>query len=142
MLAITILTFYQVITRYVFNNASSWSEEAVRYLFVWVSMIGIAIGIREKVHIGIDIFVKRLPIPIKKATEMVVQIAIILLSFVLIIYGAKMYLKTASQVSPALNLPMKYVYLSAPICGILIAVYSLEQIYLRFKHRKEDEDIC
>ena len=80
MLAITILTFYQVITRYVFNNASSWSEEAVRYLFVWVSMIGIAIGIREKVHIGIDIFVKRLPIPIKKATEMVVQIAIILLT--------------------------------------------------------------
>ena len=51
------IIFFQVIMRYVFNNSSSWSEELGKFLFVWLSWIGISIGHRRKEHIKITILV-------------------------------------------------------------------------------------
>ena len=62
MLIMVSVTFYQIIMRYVFNRAPSWSEEFVRYLFVWISVLGAGMGIQEKVHIGVDAVVNLFPI--------------------------------------------------------------------------------
>ena len=54
---LTAVTFAQVITRYVLSDPLIWSEEAARYLFVWVSMIGAALAIREGGHFGLDLLI-------------------------------------------------------------------------------------
>ena len=48
-----LIIFIQVIMRYVFNNSLSWSEELGKFLFVWLSWIGISIGERRNEHIKI-----------------------------------------------------------------------------------------
>ena len=87
MIGITFLTFYQVVMRYVFNNAPSWAEELVRFLFIWCTFIAAAIGIEEKIHIGIDVVVNLLPSKIQKSVEILVYAALIVFSGYLIYYG-------------------------------------------------------
>lgn len=129
MMAIAGLTFYQVIMRYVFSSVPSWSEELIRFIFIWCSFIAAAIGIRERIHIGISIFVDRLPGKLVPISEILVHIAIMIFAFSLVYYGWKTTLMTQRQPSPALGLPMSWVYLSVPCMGLLAIFYcSLEII--------------
>lgn len=139
MIVITGLTFYQVVCRYVFNNASSWSEEMIRYLFVWVSVFGAAIGVHEHIHIGIDVAVNLLPKNIKIMIHIAVQLAIIGVCALLVRYGINMVGRTAMQISPALHLPMKYVYMAAPVGGIMLIIYVLEEIVIDIGKLKEGQ---
>jgi TRAP-type C4-dicarboxylate transport system permease small subunit len=61
VLALTAVTFAQVVERYVFSDPLIWSEEAARYLFVWVTLVGAALGLRESGHYGLDVLVRRVP---------------------------------------------------------------------------------
>ncbi len=59
--AMTLLTFVQVILRYVFNTGLSWGLEATTYMFAWMVLVGIAYGVKVGFHIGVDAVVKLLP---------------------------------------------------------------------------------
>src|SRR3954452_8399124 len=61
MALLTAVTFAQVITRYLLGDPLIWSEELARYLFVWVSMIGAALAIREGGHFGLDLLIRPMP---------------------------------------------------------------------------------
>ncbi|MGF6375260.1 TRAP-type C4-dicarboxylate transport system permease small subunit [Clostridiales Family XIII bacterium PM5-7] len=52
--------FLQIIMRFVFNNSLTWSEELGKFIFVWISWLGISIGARRKEHIAITMVVDRL----------------------------------------------------------------------------------
>ncbi len=142
MIFFSALTFYQVIMRYVFNNAPSWSEELIRYSFVWVSLVGGALGIKEGSHFGIDFIMKALPETPRKVVEIIVNLAIVGFGVFLYIYGSKMVHITAKQFSPAMRLPMKYVYLALPVTAVLIIFFTLEKIILRCRKKKEGEEPC
>lgn len=53
--AMVLIMFYQVIMRYVFANSPAWSEELVRYLFIFNVMMAAAIAVRRNSHLQIDI---------------------------------------------------------------------------------------
>lgn len=125
MMAIAGLTFYQVVMRYVFNSVPSWSEELIRFIFIWCSFIAAAAGVRERIHIGINVFVNMLPDRLVPLTEILVHAFIVVLSFYLIRYGWEATLLTQRQPSPALGLPMSWVYLSIPCMAILVMFYSV-----------------
>ena len=51
-----LIIFIQVIMRYAFNSSLSWSEELGKFVFVWISWVGISIGARKNEHIKMFIF--------------------------------------------------------------------------------------
>jgi len=59
MVMATVVTA-QVVSRYVFGNPFTWTEELARYVFVWMSMLGMAVGVKYGSHIALDILVKKL----------------------------------------------------------------------------------
>ena len=59
--SMTLLTFLQVVLRYVFNSGFVWGVEATTYMFGWMVLFGISYGVRVHAHIGIDLLVKALP---------------------------------------------------------------------------------
>lgn len=124
MIAIAFLTFYQVVMRYGFNRSSSWSEEAIRFLFIWCSFVGVAMGVREKTHIGISVLVELFNQKIQKIVEIIGYLAIMVFSAYLLFYGWKVVVATSSQTSPGLGLSMGWVYLSVPVMASLIFFYS------------------
>ncbi|MGN0994562.1 MAG: TRAP transporter small permease, partial [Butyricicoccus sp.] len=58
-LAMVILTCWQVFTRYILGDPSTWSEELVGYLFAWMSLFGAALVTGERGHMNIPIIIER-----------------------------------------------------------------------------------
>ena len=56
----TLVTFAQVVARYVFNYSFVWAVELTGVMFAWLIFIGMAYGVRVGAHIGVDAFVKLL----------------------------------------------------------------------------------
>jgi TRAP-type C4-dicarboxylate transport system permease small subunit len=133
MMAMAALSFYQVVMRYAFNSASSWSEELVRFLFIWCTFVAAAIGVRERIHIGVDVFVKRFPEKFVHLTEIVVNLAIMVFSGYMVYYGWILTLMTRKQLSAALLIPMSWVYLSIPVMGILLLFYCSLEVFSAWK---------
>ncbi|MDO5642194.1 MAG: TRAP transporter small permease subunit [Paracoccus sp. (in: a-proteobacteria)] len=51
----------QVVLRYAFSIGIDWSEELARLAFVWAMFLALPHGVRNGVHVGIDVLVTRLP---------------------------------------------------------------------------------
>ena len=120
---------WQVITRFIIKNPSNWTEELATFLMIWVGLLGSAVALNRGAHLGIDYFVGKLSLKKRLYTEVFVYFCIATFSiFVMLIGGFRLVTRTfmEGQVSPALNLPMGYVYLAVPIAGFFLALYSLE----------------
>lgn len=121
----TIMVFLQVIFRYVLGEALSFSEELARYMFVWSVAMGTALALRKRKHIGVEVFVDWLPVRIGAKINMVGTLLKLLFFGLLIWYGFVMVGATMDQESPALLLPMGYVYLAIPLSGIVLFVSEI-----------------
>lgn len=120
---------WQVITRFILKNPSSWSEELATYLMIWVGLLGAAVALNRGAHLGIDYFVGRLNEKKRIFSEIFVYLIIALFSItVLLIGGAELVQETflLGQVAPATGIKIGYVYLAVPISGFFISIYSIE----------------
>ncbi|MDR0441256.1 MAG: TRAP transporter small permease [Candidatus Accumulibacter sp.] len=135
LMLMTVFIFYQIIMRYVFNDAPSWTEEAARYLFIWSSFIAAGMGVREHIHIGIDAVVNLLPPPMRRLTQYVVALIILAMGVFLTWYGWKVVGITYTQLSPAIGFPIGIVYSAAPCLGMLMVLFSILDIIALNKKR-------
>ena len=60
MAAMTLVTFMQVVARYVFNYSFVWALELTGVMFAWLIFVGMSYGVRVGAHIGVDVVVKSL----------------------------------------------------------------------------------
>lgn len=98
---------WQVITRYILNNPSTVTEEALRYLLIWVTMVGGAYAYGRRKHLAITALSKRLSFKDQKILDIFVQAMVILFCVVVMIGGGTRLVNTAAdQLSAALQLPM------------------------------------
>lgn len=67
MAAITLVSFSQVVARYVFNSGWPGALEFTRILFAWLILFGMAYGIKRSAHLGVDAFARLFPRPVFKA---------------------------------------------------------------------------
>ncbi len=129
MAVLVIDVTWQVITRFILKNPSSWTEELATYLMIWVGLLGAAVALNYRDHLGIDYFVGKLSHLKRLWIDVFVNSCIIFFSiFVMFFGGVKLVTITFyyGQMSPAMNLPMGYVYLAVPVAGIFLAIYSIE----------------
>ncbi|WP_418316633.1 TRAP transporter small permease [Piscinibacter sakaiensis] len=85
--AMTLLTFIQVVLRYVFNSGFTWALEMTTIFFAAMIFVGISYGVRVGAHIGVDAIVSRLPPPIRRATSIVVVLLCLVYAGI-ILYGS------------------------------------------------------
>jgi C4-dicarboxylate transporter, DctQ subunit len=85
--AMTILTFVQVVLRYVFNSGFTWALEMTTIFFAAMIFVGISYGVRVGAHIGVDALVSRLPSGVRRATSIVVVLLCLVYAGI-IIYGS------------------------------------------------------
>jgi len=121
-----VIIFMQVVTRYIFNYTFHWSEEAARFLFVWTVFMGSALIIGDKGHMAVNILSDKLKD--KKAgifLNVFLQLCSLAFILILIVQGSKMVKIMMFQTSPALHMPMGYVYLIIPVSGVLMLLYFI-----------------
>ncbi len=86
----TLITFANVIARYVFNSNILWALETTVFLFAWLVLIGAAYAVKKNMHIGVDILVRAMPVSLQKSFAIVAVIACLVFSG-LVMYGAFEY---------------------------------------------------
>jgi TRAP-type C4-dicarboxylate transport system permease small subunit len=102
-----------------------WVEEIGEYALAWLTFIGAAIGIRRGTHFAVHILTDRLPPPLRRAIAAGHYVLLVAFGGLLAIYGWQVSELNSQSYSPALDLNLRWLYLSAVVGGILIVVYSL-----------------
>ena len=128
MAILTIDVTWQVITRFILKNPSSWTEELATNLMIWVGLLGAAVALNYKDHLGIDYFTNKLPDRNRVQTELFVFTVISLFSLLVMVIGGISLVKQTlalEQISVALHIPMGYVYMAIPISGFFLVLYGM-----------------
>lgn len=127
---LTLLTGWQVITRYLLDNPSTWSEELASYLFAWITLLGAAYVFGKREHMNIPIIVDLLSSKSQKILAIINETIVLIFAVVILIYGGyEITALTMGQMSSSLPVTMGYFYLSVPISGVFTAIYCLLNIY-------------
>lgn len=92
----TLLTFVQVVLRYVFNTGLVWSLEATTYAFAALVLIGMSYGVRTKTHIAVDLFIRRMPPRVAVFVSLVALIICIAYA-VIMLYGSSVFVSRLYQ---------------------------------------------
>ena len=127
MAVIVLDVTWQVITRFVLKNPSSFTEELAGFLLIWIGILGASYALYTRSHLGIDILTYRLKGAKKQTVEVVVYSIVLLFAlFVMVIGGMRLVRLTFDlhQISAAMGIPIGYVYLALPISGVLMIYYS------------------
>jgi TRAP-type C4-dicarboxylate transport system permease small subunit len=119
---ITVSLIYQVFGRYVIGRAPAWSEEVARMMIVWLTMLGAGACLRGGTHIAVTVLVNALPPGPRQIVLWLRDFAILAAVGVLTWAGVRYAELNATQDSPALEIPMSFVYASLPIGAALIAL--------------------
>ena len=129
---------WQVITRFVLKKPSTVTEEILRYLLVWTTMVGGAYAYGRRKHLSINMLAKKLPARAQKLLDIFVQAIVIAFCVVVMIIGDLRLVETTfNQISSALHLPMPYVYASILVGGVLIIFYAIIFILEDIKAMRE-----
>ncbi|MBQ7103156.1 MAG: TRAP transporter small permease [Anaerotignum sp.] len=137
--AMSFIIFIQVIMRYVFANSLTWSEELARYLFVWLVYFSVSFTARRQKHIRIDAAINLYPKKMRPYIEILSEIIVLAFSIFIAVTGVTVYHKItwSGQMSPAIGLPMQFVY-AAPMIGMaLTSIRQIQCIVQKVKALKE-----
>lgn len=141
----TLLVGFQVIMRYVMHDSLSWSEELSRYMFIWMINIGISYGVRTNRHISVDVLATILSKKKAAFLSVLADILFFIFSVTVIMYGIEVVQRIIrmGQSSPALEIPMAWVYSSLPIGFFLVSIRLLQSITRKVKciHQGQFEQI-
>lgn len=118
---------WQVFSRYITGSPSSYTDELSRYLMIWVGILGAAYVSGRNMHVAIDVIPMRAKPSTQKILFSIVNTFIILFAFFALVVGGLrlVYIShTLGQHSPALNMPLAFVYTVLPLSGLLIIYYK------------------
>ena len=139
LLGLTAVVTMQIIAR-VFFEAFSWTEELSRYLLVWSTFLGASMGFKRGSHVAITFVVDRFSGRSRQWVSILIHTLSVLFFFVGIVYGIQMIHQQVYQISPAMGLSMRVVYLAIPL-GFAVMVIHVFPLLLnelvRLRRRTE-----
>jgi TRAP-type C4-dicarboxylate transport system permease small subunit len=131
VLAMTGVTLSQVFWRYALNAPLIWSEEAARYLFVWVSLVGAALAMRQGGHYALAAFTLRLPAPAQRAARALAVLVSAGFLVILLRAGIAETRQAAMQDSSTLPMTMDLAYLAIPVGAGLMLFHLVASLFRR-----------
>lgn len=127
-LAVMVLnTAVSVFYRYILNDAISWSEEASRYLMIWLGFFGMSIATRDRAHVGITFLVNALPASARRVFEYVVDLIVLALLVLLFVLSIRQIYASQGQTTAALLLPMAIPYASVTAGTFLMLLQAVRR---------------
>ena len=131
MSVMVVNVLWQVFTRYIMGNPSSFTDELARYLMIWIGILGAAYVSGKKMHVAINVLPEKFNESTQKKIALFVNFLIIAFVFSALITGGirLVYISyILGQHSPSLQIPLAVVYLVLPLSGALIIYYKISDI--------------
>ncbi|SFU15247.1 TRAP-type C4-dicarboxylate transport system, small permease component [Algoriphagus locisalis] len=122
---------WQVVSRYVFQSPSSFTDELSRYMLIWVGMLGAAYVAGKNEHLAIDILLTKLEEKAQDKLMILINCCILIFAVVVMFIGGSnlVYLTfILEQKSAVLQIPLAYIYGIIPFSGLLVIYYQVVSI--------------
>lgn len=124
-----LITFWQIVIRFLPGEVTVWSEEVARFLFVWIVFLGAATLVRDEEHIRIALITDRLS-PTAGRIVRILSTLIIVPFVIFMMWGAyKNMIKQWGTFAPTVDwMRLGYVYLSLVLSGIIMLWYFIRNM--------------
>jgi TRAP-type C4-dicarboxylate transport system permease small subunit len=119
---------YQVVGRYVFNDSPTWAESGAVLLVLYVTMLGMAVGVRDAGHIGLESLLVLAPEALRLKMELLIH-GLVLLFGVVMAYNCGLLAQSVWDYKiPTLGISEAFKYIPPAMAGALVALFSIEHI--------------
>ena len=129
---------WQVVGRYILKSPSSFTDEMAGFILIWLGLLGAAYVSGKKEHLAIDILLQKSNKKQRRIINIMIDIFVILFAISVLIIGGLWLVYTRFELdvkSPALGIPMGYVYIVLPLSGILIFYYAFDSLLTNIKDK-------
>ncbi len=123
-----LVAFVAVVARRVFNNSIVWSEEFIRFAFIWMFFLAMPICTMLGEHLTLDLIPSHLHGNAKKILTIVIEIICCLFDLAVMYLGFPFALGN-KQSSAALHVPYSWINMAIPVGAALMLIFSLYRIY-------------
>ena len=140
MVVLLVFGTWQVFTRWVLNNPSTFTDELLRYMLIWAGMIGAAYCFFHNKHIKLTLITDKLsgtPLMILNVISEIVVVAFVV--YVYIYGGFQLAVQNTTQLTAVLRLPMSLIYGCLPVSGVFVLLSKILRYVSLFQARKESK---
>ena len=128
LITIIVCVQYQVVGRYVFNDTPTWAEGLALQLVLYVTALGVAVGVRDAGHIGLDSLIALLPESMRLKIEILIHALVALFGAIMAWSGWVWTQLKWTDIKPMMGVPVGLDYLALVVSGALIVLFSIEHI--------------
>ena len=128
LIAVILCVQWQVIGRYVLNDTPTWAENLALLLVLFVTAFGLAVGVRDAGHIGLESLVVLLPEVWQRRVELLIHALVALFGGLMVQSGWLWANAKWGEKKPMLPVPDGIDYVPVVIAGALIVLFSIEHI--------------
>lgn len=131
-----LLTFIQVVLRYVFADSILWADEACRYMFIWMVFLAAGLVVGKGKHISIEMIRPLVSDGVVRGLAGLSDVLIIVFSVFLIVYGWDIISISFTVIAPATEIPMSYFQMIFIVFGLVCIYRSIIHLVLLVRTRE------
>ena len=139
MLTLLVFGTWQIFTRWILGNPSTFTDELLRYVLIISGFIGSAYCFYRDEHLALTLVTDKAKGTFKVVLDVFIEICILFFVIYVFIFGGAKLASTATNVSSVMHIPMKSLYMIEPICGILIVLARILK-YVNLYTEKKGEN--
>ena len=138
-LLVLVITFLQVLCRFVFKSPLPWSTDVLRMAFTYLVFWGGAWCVKEKEHLNVDVVLTMLPPGVRRAFEIGINLILCCFFAFLVFFGIQFCIFGWTQTTSYLPLPMSVYYASIPSAGAIMLYYMIQIICGQLRGPKKED---
>ncbi|HEX6362885.1 MAG TPA: TRAP transporter small permease [Albitalea sp.] len=119
---VCVLGLWQVVSRFVLSQPSTWTEEAMRRLLIWMVMLGVVVAFRRGALVSVDLVLRTSRGAWRRAVRTTIAIASLAFLAVLLWFGIDLATRVRFQTFASMDLSMAWAYAALPVGAALAMV--------------------
>lgn len=122
LLIAVICVVLQVFSRYILGNSFSWTEQAARYLFIWMVMLGVPVAFHRKIFLNFDMILTALPKKGQFIMDCIIKIVTMLFACYYFVGSLQLVLSTLGRSTSGFKVPFWALYGAQPVFCVLLFI--------------------
>lgn len=128
-----------VFCRFVLKFSLSWADEIAMILMVWLTFLGAAAAMRDRMHYAFDYLVRSLSVRPRRVARLFGHSVGLLLTVLLFYWSAKVVILITDWVMPATGIRRSWVYAACPVGCVFLVYYQMRNLWADWQRPAGDD---